>query len=108
MIKLHIAYRFDLAPGQPLAGSNLTPQAPSVLHTQYEFKINPVSGSPDYDVATGTFVSNVTEAVTNWKIANLDPRQTGYLVFDLVTFELKENTAPSPILKLHTLLWELT
>jgi hypothetical protein len=106
-INLHVGYRFDLAPGQPLAGSMLTPQAPSVLHTEYAFSLHPASGPPDYEAAAGTFVTNVADVVRRWIAANLDPGQTGRLVFDLVVFEARTTTAPNPILKLSTLLWNL-
>jgi LysM repeat protein len=108
LINLHVAYRFDLASDQPLGGSNLTPQVPALLHTQYEFQLNPASGSPDYEPVSGTFVSNVADAIDRWRAANLDPGQTGYLVFDLAVFQAKVVDASSPILKISTLLWKLS
>ncbi|WP_117190400.1 LysM peptidoglycan-binding domain-containing protein [Rhizobium terrae] len=109
MITLHVAYRFDLAPGQPLGGSDLTPQAPSVLHTQYAFRLNPATGSPDYQPVSDTFVSNLAAAVNSWTSANLDPGQPGYLVFDLMVLadDATAADAPNPVLKLTTLLWAL-
>lgn len=107
IIKLHVAYRYSLIPGQPLAGSSLTPQAPVILHTQYSFQINPESGHPDYETADGTFVYNVNDVVVKWIQANLDSGQAGYLVFDLVVFEENDDRNPKPVLKLHSLLWDL-
>ncbi|MFN3387345.1 MAG: LysM peptidoglycan-binding domain-containing protein [Allosphingosinicella sp.] len=108
LINLHVAYRFDLAPGQPLGGSNLSPQTPALLHTQYAFQLNPISGSPDYEAVSGTFVTNLADAIDGWRTANLDPGQTGYLVFDLAVFQAKAEDAASPILKISTLLWALS
>ncbi len=107
LIKLHVSYRFSLISGQPLAGNALTPLAPTILHTQYTFQIHPESGNPDYEIASGTFVYNVNDVVNKWIQANLDSGQKEYLVFDVVVFEEKTDTNPSPVLKLHNLLWNL-